>query len=70
MTAQTLIYVPCGPLVCVVLRSVKDPPQEIQGEYVYFEESNGKCLHLPMQCYDKYVMNEEYMRVLWTGKLL
>jgi hypothetical protein len=48
----------------------KGSPQENQAEYVYFKDSNGQCLHLHMQCYDRHVMNAEYMRVLWTGKLL
>jgi hypothetical protein len=46
------------------------PPQENQTEYVYFKDRNDQCMHLHMQCYERHVMNAEYMRVLWTGKLL
>ena len=37
-------------------------------EYIYYKEGGAQCLHFHVQCYDKHVVNEEYMQAMWTVK--
>jgi hypothetical protein len=47
-----------------------DPSRRIKRSMFIFKDRNGPSMHLHMQCYDRHDMNAEYMRVLWTGKIL